>query len=104
MAFEEYVMAAQRLIRIEHEGQVTLPDAFRHKHALREGDLVAVLETEDGVLITSREAIVTRVLDQIGTALREQGLLLDDLIESGREIRGELITERYNIKSPEIDG
>ena len=87
-------MATQRLIRIEHEGQVTLPDTFREKHALREGDLVAVLETDEGVLIASREAVATQMLDQIGTVLREHGLMLDDLIESGRELRGEPIHER----------
>lgn len=92
-------MTAQRLIRIEQEGQITLPDVFRRKHALREGDLVAVLETEDGVLITSREAIATQVLDQVGAALHEQGLMLEDLTESGRVIRGELIRERYGIES-----
>ena len=96
-------MTAQRLIRIEHEGQITLPDVFRDKHALREGDLVAVLETEDGVLITSREAIATQVLDQIGAVLREQGLTLEDLIESGRELRSDLIRERYGIESSKID-
>jgi bifunctional DNA-binding transcriptional regulator/antitoxin component of YhaV-PrlF toxin-antitoxin module len=104
MEVEERSMAAPQLIRIEHEGQVPLPDAFRHKHALREGDLVAVIETEDGVLITSREAIATQVLDQIGAALREQGLVLDELIESGRQIRGELIRERYGFESSEVDG
>ena len=97
-------MALRRLIRIEHEGQVTLPVAFRHKHALREGDLVAVVETEDGVLITSREAIASQVLDQIGAALREPGLSLEDLIESGRDLRGELISERYGIESSQLDG
>ena len=96
-------MAVQRLVRIDHEGQVTLPDTFRHKHALNEGDLVAVIETEAGVLIASREAIATRTLDQIGAALRELGLQLDDLIEAGREVRGELIEDHDGVGSARAD-
>ncbi|GEM_PF-5439616 len=38
------------------------------------------------------------MLDAIGEALREQGVTLDELIESGREIRGKLIEEQYGIK------
>jgi bifunctional DNA-binding transcriptional regulator/antitoxin component of YhaV-PrlF toxin-antitoxin module len=97
-------MATQRLVRIEHEGQVTLPNTFRERHALRDGDLVAVVETTDGVLIASREAVATRMLDQIGAALRDNGLLLDDLIESGRDVRGEIIDERQGVESQEVDG
>ena len=37
------------------------------------------------------------ILDQIGQALKERGIDLEELIESGREIRGELIKEKYNL-------
>ncbi len=60
-----------------------------------EGDLVAVTQAPHGVLITPQEVIATRALDRIGTALREQGVSLEELIESGRAIRGELIQEQY---------
>ncbi len=39
------------------------------------------------------------MLDKIGELLREQGLTLEDLIESGREERGKLIQEEYGIKT-----
>jgi hypothetical protein len=38
-------------------------------------------------------------LDEIGAALREQGLSLEDMIERGREIRGQIVEELYGIKS-----
>ena len=37
------------------------------------------------------------ILDQIGQALKERGIDLEELIESSREIRGELIKEKYNL-------
>ena len=44
---------------------------------------------------TEREA--NDLLDRIGEALRATGVTLEELIESGREIRGELIAEEYGI-------
>jgi hypothetical protein len=36
-----------------------------------------------------------RALDNIGHALKAKGLSLEDMIESGREIREELYREQY---------
>ena len=40
----------------------------------------------------AQEAVATRALDMIGQALRDQGVSLDELMESGREIRGEFLS------------
>lgn len=91
-------MAAERkLVRIQEKGQVTLPAEFRRRLGLKKGDLVAVEETPDGVLITPQEVVALKALDEIGAALKEQGLTLDDMIERGRAIRGELLQEMYGI-------
>jgi AbrB family looped-hinge helix DNA binding protein len=93
-------MAAERkLVRIQEKGQVTLPVAVRKRLGLKKGDLVAITETPEGVLITPQEVVAAKALDQIGAILREQGISLEELIESGREIRGELIHELYGIDS-----
>ena len=39
--------------------------------------------------------MVNKALDRIGENLRQEGLTLEELIESGREIRAELIREQY---------
>ena len=39
-------------------------------------------------------------LDSIGEELRANGVTLDELIESGREIRKDLLREMYGIKIP----
>ncbi len=88
-----------KLVRIQEKGQVTLPADVRRTLGLKKGDLVAVTQTADGILITPQEVLAMKALDRIGEALREKGITLDDLIESGREIRGKLIEEEYGIKS-----
>jgi AbrB family looped-hinge helix DNA binding protein len=87
-----------KLVRIQEKGQVTLPADVRRRLGLEKGDLVAVLETPDGVLITPQEVVATRALDRIGEVLREQGLSLDDLIDSGRAERDDLLRTQYGIE------
>jgi len=88
-----------KLVRIQEKGQVTLPADVRRQLGLKKGDLVSVTRTAEGILITPQEVIANKLLDQIGAALREKGLTLDELIESGREIRGQIIQEKYGIET-----
>lgn len=90
-------MVERKLVRVQEKGQVTLPAEVRKRLGLKKGDLVAVVETEEGVLITPQEVLATKALDRIGQVLREQGLSLEELIPSGREVRGELVKETYGI-------
>ena len=92
-------MALERkLVRIQEKGQVTLPAAVRKRLGLKKGDLVAVVGTPEGVLITRQEVVASTALDQIGTILREQGISLEELIEAGRDGRDELVREQYGIE------
>ena len=43
------------------------------------------------------EAEVNAALDGIGEALRATGVTLEELIETGREIRWEIIKEKYGL-------
>jgi AbrB family looped-hinge helix DNA binding protein len=96
------IMTERKLVRIQEKGQVTLPAETRRKLGLKKGDLVAVTETPEGVLITPQQVVAMRALDRIGEVLREKGLTLEELIESGRDIRGQILKEQYGL-NPEED-
>jgi hypothetical protein len=46
---------------------------------------------------TNESTIADMDFERVDAELRKQGLSLDDLIESGREIRGELLKEMYGL-------
>ncbi len=93
----------RNLVRVQEKGQVTLPADVRKRLGLKKGDLVAVVETPEGVLITPQEVVATKALTEIGDALKEQGLSLDDMIERGRALRGQLLREQYGITDTDTD-
>ncbi len=90
-------MNDRKLVRIQEKGQVTIPTEIRKKLGLKRGDLVAVVETPEGVFITPQQVVATKALDSIGDILKEKGLTLDELIGSGRELRTDLLQETYGI-------
>ena len=90
-----------KLVRVQDRGQITLPIELRKKYGIKEGDLVGFRETKEGLLLDLRAVQIAKALDQIGAALREQGETLESMIESGREIRGELLKELYGIDAGE---
>jgi len=97
------MVSEPKLVRIQEKGQVTLPAEVRKRLGLKKGDLVAVMATPDGVLITPQEIIATKALDKIGAILKEQGLSVEELVEAGRGERETLLRELYGIDSTESD-
>jgi AbrB family looped-hinge helix DNA binding protein len=90
-------MNDRKLVRIQEKGQVTIPTDIRKKLGLTRGDLIAVMETPEGVFITPQQVVATKALDSIGDILKEQGVSLDELIASGRDIRTDLLQETYGL-------
>jgi AbrB family looped-hinge helix DNA binding protein len=93
-------MNDRKLVRVQEKGQVTIPQAIRKKLGLKQGDLVAVMETPDGVFITPQQVVATKAVDSIGDILKEKGVSLDELIAQGREIRTDILQETYGITEP----
>ena len=81
-------MSVPKLSKVQAKGQITIPVEIRQKLGLEKGDVVAFVETERGVLISPQEVVAMEALEQIGEALKEQGISLEEMIESSREIRG----------------
>lgn len=97
MTFLQTQLSERKLVRVQEKGQVTLPTKVRQKLGLKKGDLVAVTETKEGILITPQQVVAMEALDRIGAELRKQGVTLEEMIESGREIRGQILKENYGI-------
>ena len=88
-------MNDRKLVRIQEKGQVTIPTEIRKKLGLKRGDLVAVMETPEGVFITPQQVVAAKALDSIGDILKDQGLALEELIASGRQARTDVLQETY---------
>jgi antitoxin PrlF len=94
-------MNDRKLVRIQEKGQVTIPQEIRKKLGLKRGDLVAVMETPEGIFITPQQVVANKALDSISEILKEKGLSLDELIAQGRDIRTDLLQDAYGItKTP----
>jgi antitoxin PrlF len=97
-------MTEPKLSIVQEKGQVTIPAEIRRKLGLKKGDLVAFVETENGVLISPREVVALDALRRLGESLKAKGITLEELMESGREIRGELLEEMYGLDaSADVD-
>lgn len=88
-----------RRIMAADDGTLTIPSEVREALGAKPGAEYVLLETEQGVLVTTRRRIVDWALNAIGEELRENGVTLEELIESGREIRGDLLWEMYGMRS-----
>ena len=97
MTFLQTTQSERKLVRVQEKGQVTLPADIREKLGLKKGDLVAVVETKEGVLITPQQVVANKALDKLGEVLRKKGISLEELIESGREIRGQMVKGKYGL-------
>jgi hypothetical protein len=45
-------------------------------------------------MVVPRVALALKLLDEIGEELKKSGITLDELMESGREIRAEILKEK----------
>jgi AbrB family looped-hinge helix DNA binding protein len=93
-------MNDRKFVRMQEKGQVTIPQGIRKKLGLKRGDLVAVMETPEGMFITPQQVVASKALDSIGDILKDKGVSLEELIASGRDIRTDLIQETYGITEP----
>lgn len=89
---------AHRKYILQESGSVTLPADFRKKYDLHPGDEIVFIETENGLLISPREIVIQKLLDDLGDTLRDGNLSVDDLMQSGRNLRNDLLKSLYDIE------
>ena len=88
---------SEMLVRVQEKGQVTIPAQIRKKLKLKKGDLVIFEEMETGMMIRPAEVLASQALVEIGKALQAKGITLEEMIERGRELRGNLIKAEYGL-------
>lgn len=89
------MIAEKPTYRLGRNGTLSIPSELLEKAGLSEGDFVAITETEKGLLISPQKSPWMEAIDELGRLLTEEGITLDELVESGREIRGEIYREKY---------
>lgn len=88
---------AQLLSRVQRKGQVTIPQELRKRFGISTGDFVSFQATEQGILIAPQEIVTRSLFGKLGSMLKEEGITLEQLLKDGREIRGEIVEERYGL-------
>jgi AbrB family looped-hinge helix DNA binding protein len=89
---------SQKTYTIQESGSVTLPADFRKKYGLKAGDEITFIETDEGLLISPRDVLIRRLLNDVASELEASNISLEDLMEAGREKRTELLKKLYGIE------
>lgn len=63
--------AALKVSRVQKKGQVTIPAEIRNKLGLEEGDLVAFVETAQGVMLRAQALVPADALDKLEANWRQ---------------------------------
>ena len=92
-------------IQMRSNGKITLPAKLRSKYKLQDGDAFTLLDLEDGsFLLKLGVSEVDKISAKVEKSLQEEGITLEDLFETLREVRKELFQERYgNMKKSSND-
>ncbi len=92
-------MQMARLIettKTQDRGVVTIPESVREKLGIKKGTTVLFVENEKGnIEIRTLEAETIDMLDEIGAALREKGVTMEQWLADGRKIRKQLFEDMY---------
>ena len=83
-------------IKVSRDGMDTLSTELRDGLGVEDGGELVLVDAKDGVLLMTKRGFIDYALDRLGEGLPDD-VTLEDLIESGREIRGELFEEYYGV-------
>ena len=86
---------------VDETGAIRLPTQVLDALGVKSGGGVLLYHAEQGVLVTTKKIMANWFLDRIGDELREAGVTLEELIESGAEIRQQIYDEKYAVRSEE---
>ncbi|MCL1464414.1 AbrB/MazE/SpoVT family DNA-binding domain-containing protein [Argonema galeatum] len=67
-------------IRLQEQGQITVPQVVQDNLNLTEGDMLTMLQVGDLVLLTPRQPQVPQLADKIIAIMEDEGVSLTDLV------------------------
>ena len=83
-------------IQVRKKGSITLPMDLRTKYGVDEGDIFTLIDMGDGsFLLTPRISQVNRLGDRVADILSEEGVSLDDLLNTLDDERERYYQEHY---------
>jgi bifunctional DNA-binding transcriptional regulator/antitoxin component of YhaV-PrlF toxin-antitoxin module len=78
------------------KGEITLPAEIREKYGFDDWKVLSVVDMGDGsVLLKPYESELTKTAEEIQKRLEEDGVTLDDVLQTLDEVRKEMFKERY---------
>lgn len=87
----------QNTYSLQKNGQVTLPMNFRRKYNLDEGDPIVFLEVPEGLLISKKQSLSLKLLNQMRERLESQGITLEDLLQDSKKIKKQMAKKRHGL-------
>ncbi|MEJ2601399.1 MAG: AbrB/MazE/SpoVT family DNA-binding domain-containing protein [Anaerolineales bacterium] len=89
-------MASTSTLQIRSKGTVTIPIELRRKYGLDEGDVITLIDLEEGsFLLIPSVTQVDRLGDRVAKAMAEAGVSEDELLAALDEERERFYRERY---------
>ena len=83
-------------VKMRGKGTITFPAKLRSKYKLQEGEVFTVIDLGGGsFLLKPRVYEVDKSAAKVEKMLREEGVTLEELFETLREVRKELFQEKY---------
>lgn len=83
-------------IQLRKKGNFTLPMDFRTKYGVHEGDIFTLIDLGDrSFLLFPRISQVNRLVDRVAEILNEEGVSLDDLLNTLDNERERYYQEHY---------
>lgn len=74
-------MVQSYTIRLRERGQVTIPQAVRDELAVKEGDMLTLVQIDGLLVLRPKQPLVPQLSEQFSHQMDEAGLSLADMLE-----------------------
>jgi AbrB family looped-hinge helix DNA binding protein len=82
-------------VRVRERGQITLPQPVRDNLAVDTGDTLNLVQIDDIVLLSPRQALIPKLSQEFAVLMQEEGVSLAELLQGLEEERKLIWQERY---------